>query len=66
MDASDTLCTARLMELFGLNKDSWDINLQALSGSLASFAISIGLCPPHGRIMTLDPLFGGNEYLANT
>ncbi|OGI76542.1 hypothetical protein A3C57_00480 [Candidatus Nomurabacteria bacterium RIFCSPHIGHO2_02_FULL_33_12] len=46
IDKVENLCIERALKLFGLNEKNWHVNVQALSGSPANFAIYNALVPP--------------------
>lgn len=56
----ELLCQKRALEVFGLDPEKWGVNVQALSGSPANFAVLTALAEPHGRIMGLDLSDGGH------
>jgi glycine hydroxymethyltransferase len=60
IDETELLCTNRALEAFGLNPGEWGVNVQALSGSPANFAVYTGLLQPHDRIMSLYLPHGGH------
>ncbi|XP_049851816.1 uncharacterized protein LOC126327203 [Schistocerca gregaria] len=60
IDQNERLCQRRALELFRLNPDEWAVNVQALSGSIANFAVYNGLLDPHDRIMGLELSHGGH------
>lgn len=46
VDKVENLCIERALKLFKLKKEDWHINVQALSGSPANFALYTALVPP--------------------
>ncbi len=56
----ELLCQTRAMAVFGLDPALWGVNVQALSGSPANFAVYTALVEPNGRIMGLDLPDGGH------
>lgn len=53
----------RALELYGLNPDEWGVNVQALSGSPANFAVYTAVLKPHERMMALDLPHGGQYVI---
>jgi glycine hydroxymethyltransferase len=60
VDQVELLCQKRALETFGLDSELWGVNVQALSGSPANFAVYAAIAEPHGRIMGLDLPDGGH------
>ncbi len=60
IDKLETLCQERALKLFGLNKKSWKVNVQPLSGSPANLAVYLGLVPLGGKIMGMSLDHGGH------
>lgn len=50
----------RALDLFGVSKDEWGVNVQPYSGSPANFAVFTAFLKPHDRIMGLDLPSGGH------
>jgi len=60
IDAAETLCQKRALDLFKLDPDMWGVNVQPLSGSPANFHVYTALLKPHDRILGLDLPHGGH------
>lgn len=60
IDEIETLCWKRALEAFGLDGESWGVNVQPYSCTSANFAVYTGLLSPGDRIMGLDTPSGGN------
>ncbi|GMI74529.1 serine hydroxymethyltransferase 6 [Hibiscus trionum] len=60
IDEIETLCWKRALEAFGLDPESWGVNVQPYSCTSANFAVYTGLLLPGDRIMGLDTPSGGN------
>ena len=60
IDKIEIMCQSRALEGYGLDPERWGVNVQALSGSPANFAVFTGVVGPHGRIMGLDLPDGGH------
>lgn len=60
IDKIEELCENRALDAFKLDKYSWAIDVQPLSGSPANFAVYTGLLNPHDRIMGLGLTSGGH------
>ncbi|PIN03678.1 Glycine/serine hydroxymethyltransferase [Handroanthus impetiginosus] len=69
IDEIETLCHERALAAFGLDSESWGVNVQPYSCTSANFAVYTGLLLPGDRIMGLDTPSGGNTshgcYLPN-
>ncbi|KAL8535981.1 hypothetical protein ACS0TY_011573 [Phlomoides rotata] len=69
IDEIETLCCERALAAFGLDSESWGVNVQPYSCTSANFAVYTGLLLPGDRIMGLDTPSGGNTshgcYLPN-
>ncbi|CAA0841124.1 Serine hydroxymethyltransferase 6 [Striga hermonthica] len=69
IDEIETLCRDRALAAFGLDPESWGVNVQPYSCTSANFAVYTGLLLPGDRIMGLDTPSGGNTshgcYLPN-
>ena len=60
IDKMELLCQSRALELFKVSPSDWGVNVQALSGSPANFAVYSALLEPYERIMALDLPHGGH------
>lgn len=60
IDKIEIMCQERALQGYGLDPEKWGVNVQALSGSPANFAVFTGVVGPHGRIMGLDLPDGGH------
>ncbi|PAA51960.1 hypothetical protein BOX15_Mlig000733g5, partial [Macrostomum lignano] len=60
VDEMESMCKSRALQVFGLKSEEWGVNVQALSGCPANFAVYTALVGPHGRIMGLDLPDGGH------
>lgn len=60
IDAIETLCKKRALELFKLDPNIWDVNVQALSGTAANLSVYTGLIGKDGKLMGLDLPSGGH------
>lgn len=54
IDKIETLCKKRALEVFNLDPEAWDVNVQTLSGTCANLAVYTGLIGKNGKIMGLD------------
>lgn len=59
-DKVEELCRERALKLFGLSKDKWAVNVQALSGSPANLAVYLALVPTGGKVMGMTLSHGGH------
>jgi len=60
IDKVENLTIARALKLFKLKPNEWHVNVQALSGSPANFAIYSALIPLGGKIMGMKLSSGGH------
>lgn len=60
IDQIEIMCQQRALQAYGLDPEKWGVNVQALSGSPANFAVFTAVVGPHGRIMGLDLPDGGH------
>ncbi|KRX26827.1 Serine hydroxymethyltransferase [Trichinella nelsoni] len=60
IDEMELLCQRRALDLFRLDPNEWDVNVQPYSGSPANFAVYTAILGPHGRLMGLDLPDGGH------
>jgi len=60
IDQVELLCQQRALKTFKLDPERWGVNVQALSGSPANFAVYLAVVEQHGRIMGLDLSDGGH------
>nr|GEV11344.1 serine hydroxymethyltransferase 7-like [Tanacetum cinerariifolium] len=60
IDEIEVLCCERALNAFGLDKESWGVNVQPYSCTTANFVVFTGLLLPGDRIMGLDTPSGGH------
>lgn len=60
VDQIETECQRRALETFGLSEADWSVNVQALSGSPANFAVYTALLKPGEKIMGMSLDHGGH------
>ncbi|MBI5140232.1 MAG: serine hydroxymethyltransferase [Candidatus Vogelbacteria bacterium] len=68
IDEIENLCKKRALEVFGLSRDKWAVNVQPLSGSPANVAVYLALVPigspstglEVGKIMGMTLAHGGH------
>ncbi|KAG1331150.1 serine hydroxymethyltransferase 7 [Cocos nucifera] len=60
IDQIEQLCCDRALAAFGLDPESWGVNVQPYSCTSANFAVYTGLLLPKDRIMGLDSPSGGH------
>lgn len=60
IDEIEVLCCQRALVAFGLDSETWGVNVQPYSCTSANFAVYTGLLLPGDRIMGLDTPSGGN------
>lgn len=60
IDQIESLCQKRALEAFGLSPEEWGVNVQALSGSPANFAVYTALLGPGKKLMGLSLTHGGH------
>lgn len=60
IDQIENLCCERALAAFGLDSQSWGVNVQPYSCTSANFAVYTGLLQPGDRIMGLDSPSGGH------
>ena len=59
-DELEELAQARGLELFGLSRDEWSLNVQPYSGSPANLAVILALVPPGEKFMGMELAMGGH------
>jgi glycine hydroxymethyltransferase len=60
IDKIENLAIKRALKLFKIKEDDWHVNVQALSGSPANFALYCALIPLGGKIMGMKLSSGGH------
>jgi glycine hydroxymethyltransferase len=59
-DKLEELTQDRALKAFGLSKNTWHVNVQALSGSPANLAVYLALVPQGGKVMGMSLSHGGH------
>jgi glycine hydroxymethyltransferase len=59
-DAIENLTRERALKVFGLSKKTWDVNVQALSGSPMNLAVYFALLEKGDKIMGMELKAGGH------
>jgi glycine hydroxymethyltransferase len=59
-DKVEELAQERALKAFGLSKNLWAVNVQALSGSPANLAVYLALVPQGGKVMGMSLSHGGH------
>jgi len=60
IDQIEILCQNRALTAYGLDANEWAVNVQALSGSPANFAVYTALMKPGDKLMGLALAHGGH------
>lgn len=60
VDKIETIAIERALKLFNLKSESWNVNVQPLSGSPANLAVYLALVPQGGKIMGMSLDQGGH------
>ena len=60
IDMIERLCQQRALEAYRLDNNKWAVNVQALSGSPANFAVYTALLNPNDKMMGLNLSHGGH------
>lgn len=60
IDQIERLCQKRALETFRISDKKWKVNVQALSGAPANFAVYSAILPKGGKIMAMELSHGGH------
>lgn len=60
IDQIESLVESRALQVFGLSEADWHVNVQAVTGSIANFAVYAALINPGDKILSMSLYDGGH------